>query len=167
MEHNISNLKTIIEREAAALEILSDLMIKQKAAVIKGDLKLLDEITAEQSRVYTQIADLEQIRLEIVEPLADELEIEPEEVSLEIIRKHVGLDKTSQLDSIYKLLKPMVDKVRRAADLNKRIMEKCLQNGEQRLKMMLNFHSKQGTYSPAGKKTEASGNSSVVYNKKV
>ncbi|MBC8490967.1 MAG: flagellar export chaperone FlgN [Candidatus Marinimicrobia bacterium] len=166
MEKNISNLKEIIKQETAVLENLSSLFIKQKAAAIEGDLQLLNEITAEQGKMFAKIAEFEKLRLEIVEPLADELDIEPEDVTLEIIRKHVGTENTRQLDKIYDMLKPMLEKVKRATNLNMRIVEKILMTGEQRLKMMLDFRTKKDTYNFAGKKKDNGGNSSVVYNKK-
>ena len=167
MEKNISNLREIIKQETAVLEILSNLFIMQKTAAIEGNLQLLNEITAEQGKLFAKIGEFEKLRLEIVEPLADELDIEPEEVTLDIIRKHAGIENTGNLDKIYNMLKPMVEKVKRAASLNMRIMEKILQTGEQRLKMMLDFRTKKDTYNITGKMKDNTGNSSVVYNKKV
>lgn len=167
MEKNISNLMEIIEQESEVLEILSDLLYRQKAAAIEGDIEMLNRITEAQGRAYEKIAELETRRREVIEPIAQELDMRPEEVTLSILKERMKGGSAGQWERVQKLIGPLVKKVRHSAKLNRIVLKRCLQLGEQRLKMMLDFRGQQDLYKFTGKKSQANKNSGVAVNKKI
>jgi flagellar biosynthesis/type III secretory pathway chaperone len=167
MEKTLSSLMEIVEQEAELLELLCDLLYRQKSAAIKGDLEQLNQITQAQSLAYSKIAELELRRREIIAPLAEELELDPEAITLKILKDKFIPDNKLQWERILSLVKPLVSKIRRATKLNQKILKRCLILGEQRLQIFYDHRHQNQIYDSGGKKSKAGKNSGVVLNKKV
>ena len=165
MERNITKLMEIIEKEAEVLEVLSDSLFRQKEAAIKGDVEFLNKVTESQNRALARLSELDKMRREHTLPIAESLGIEPEDVTMSIL-KSVYKDEFEEprlrlLDSI----KPLAEKIKYAAKMNVAIIKRCLNLGDERLKKMLEFRNQTDMYSAGGKKTKSGKSSGVVLNR--
>jgi len=165
MEQNTSKLMETIEKEAEVLEVLSDSLFRQKEAAIKGDVEILDKITNSQNRALARLNELDKMRAEYTEQIAQYYDIEPQELSMSVL-KNLLKDELEEpglrlLDSV----KPLAEKIKHSAKMNVAIIKRCLNLGDERLKRMLEFRNQSDMYSLGGKKTKSGKSSGVVLNR--
>jgi flagellar biosynthesis/type III secretory pathway chaperone len=165
-EINISSLIEIFEEETAALEKLAETFVAQKEAAVKGDVRQLNLCTKTQGDVYAQITDLEKRRFEAVAPLAEELDMRPEDVTLTLLKEHCHGKLRAKLEQLSVLMNSLSAKVKRSAKLNGMILKKCLELGEKRFKMILGLRKNGEFYGDKGVKRDVGAKSGAVLNKK-
>lgn len=167
MERNITQLIEIVERECEVLEALSGALYQQKEAAVQGDVEELNRLTEIQRRAYAKIAKLEGEWLQLTAPIAEELVIRPEEVTLSVLKERYRGEFSSRLEMMSDLLKRLTNRVKRTAKLNGMIIGRCLELGEDRFRKMMDFHNRQDLYSFEAKKSKVGRNSGVIVNKQI
>ena len=167
MERNITQLMEVVERECEILEALSGALYQQKEAAIQGDVEELNKLTEIQRRAYVKIAKLEGERLQLVSPIAEELAVRPEEVTLSMLKERYQAEFNSRFEMMSNLLKRLTNRVKRTAKLNGMIIKRCLELGEERFKKMIDFHNRQDLYGFSAKKSKMGRNSGVIVNRQV
>jgi|GEM_PF-2340707 len=165
MEENINRLMEVIEQESEVLEILADSLYRQKEAAIKGDIEFLNKITESQNRALARLNDLDAKRMEYIIPLAEELGVSPEEISMTLLQQVYGNKFTPRRSRLLSSLKPMGDKIKSSARMNTMVLKRMMELGEERLKKMLDFCRDTGHYNLFGKKAEGAENSGVMLNR--
>ena len=168
METNITRLIEIVEQETEVLEVISDILLRQRDAAVNSDINTLNELTNMQNRAYSRLSALENERLEAVKPLAQQLKVHPRQITLALIRQRILEDKEDhRFDRVAASLEMLANRVKRTVKLNGLIIKRCLELGEERLKNMMDFHNRQELYSFAAKKTKAGKSSGLVLNKQL
>ena len=153
--------------ESEVLENLTEILHIQKNAAIKGDFDVLNQSTEDQNLAYAKLAEFEIQRLKLITPIARELELRPEEVTLSLLKDKMKDSEGKRWEKISDVFKMLVEKVKRSAKLNRLIIGKCLELGEERLRMVLDFHLGQEQYNEDGKTVKSGRQSGVVVNKKM
>ena len=165
MEQNISKLMEIIEKEAEVLEVLSDSLFRQKEAAVKGDVEILDRITGSQNRTLARLNELDKMRKECILPIAQYYDIEPQEMSVSVLKKLLNDELEEPGLRLLDSIKPLAEKIKHSAKMNTAIIKRCLELGDERLKRMLEFRNQSDLYSLGGKKTKSGKSSGVVLNR--
>lgn len=164
---DLSSLMEIVERESEILETLSDLLQRQKRAATEGNLSELDRITEAQGRVYARMAELEAERLTVMKPLAAEMGMEPEQVTLTMLSDKFSVRLDDGMRRAVSLFTKLAEEVKRGAKLNGMIIRRCLDLGEQRFRTMVNFQQRGESYNFNGKKRLPGKNSGMVLNQQL
>ncbi len=167
MQENITELMVVIEQEAEILEILSDALYRQKEAALKGDVQQMNKITDSQNRALEKLNELDQKRVELVKPLAEELEIDPKDVTLSMLMKRFGDVIPTRKSKLMKSMIVLAERIKETAKMNSMIFRKILDYGEVRIIKMFEFLNQSETYEQGGKKSKASEKSGVMLNKQV
>ncbi|MBC8204806.1 flagellar export chaperone FlgN [bacterium] len=167
MEANIAEIQEIVERETEILEALTDLLYQQKMSAIRGDIELLNRLTLKQSEAYARIAELETERLKLIAPIAEELEVAPEEVTLSLLKQRSGDNSGGRWDKLLMVLKPLILKIRRAVRVNSLYFKRSMQLNEERMRNVLHFQSGNAMYGRNGVKKEADKKHSIILNRQI
>jgi hypothetical protein len=165
MEENITKLMEIIEQESEALGILADTIYRQKEAIIKGDLPLLNKTTDLQNRALTRLNELDKMRVELSVPIANELGVQPEKVTISLLQKYFTGKLDARQNSLLASIRPLTDSIKRSTKMNTKIIKRCFQLGEDRLKKILQLRTNTGLYANSGKKARIRSGNSVMLNK--
>lgn len=167
MEINLDQVMDIVEQESEILEALTDLLYRQKDAAIKGELELLDKLTRKQTEAYARICELEAKRLELIAPLAEELEVAPEEVTISLLEQSEAGGNKSRWERLQRMIRPLIAKVKRAGQINNLLFKRCLELGEVRIKNFIRYRAKNETYGLKGDIKSENKDSGVIFNKQI
>lgn len=125
----MENLMDVLEQEQAAYEQLLELSLKKTPILIKGDTEALQKITDEEQDVIDKVNHLDKIRQEVMKDIANVINRDVE--TLRIVHLIQMLEnrpaEQKRLASANDRLKETVDKMRRANEQNKVLIENSLE----------------------------------------
>ncbi len=123
MDILINNMAGILSLMTAVHKELLKLSEKKKDILIKSDRNALEEIVVSEDKILSKINSLEQQRVNIVEKIAKELNIPPEEAKIEtIIENSNGMTKHKLLQAKMNLV-DVIGKLSRLNDINKELIK--------------------------------------------
>lgn len=141
MQALLSELKKILNQEYTVYEELLKLTENKTQVIIEGKIKELDEITKSEENQILKIANLEQIREDVVMKLRNSLGLSIDSNITNIIDKLSEQDK-KDLEVIKRKIVSVLDKIKEKNDLNNTLIGDALEYINLNINLLTN--TKQG-----------------------
>lgn len=108
-------------------QLLSELAIRKKAALIKGDLKEIEGVTKEERGIILSLSKLEEDRVKTQMHLAEEFGMQPNELSLSVLAEKINGPLGVKLTAVGDALLTMLTTLREENETNTTLIEQSLE----------------------------------------
>lgn len=126
LEQAVENLIDNFCQQKDGYQLLSNLAIRKRAALIKGDLKEIEGITKEERGIILSLSKLEEDRVKTQSQLAEQFGKQPNELSLSVLAETVKGPLAEQLTSVGNDLVNLVVNLREENKTNTTLIEQSL-----------------------------------------
>ena len=126
MDSLLDQLLSLLNQETEFYESMHSVIQKEKDAVIRSELKALNEAGKEKEHLVLKLRIVEQNRVQVVRRLAGMLGNAPQDLTLAMIVQRIGEPYASQLKECCANLALLLDRVQTQNHRNKTLFEHSL-----------------------------------------
>ena len=145
----IDKLIEIIGKEAALFESFLDLLEKQQRMLVENNLDGLNEVTADQREKMTESQLLNNRRLEIVEIIKRDKQIQGD-LNVTKLLELVDKQQADRLSQLQKIILDLNDKITYTRNQNAMLLNRSREYISKTIDMLSKINTKETTYSPTG-----------------
>jgi len=150
----ISQLMLVLKDQLEAYKELLNLAKDKTDILIKGDVKLLEEITCVEQNLILTLGKLEEERCSIVLKLAQMYKKDVDEVKHDFIAKLLPREEAEAFSKINKELKDVIGKVQESNKINGRLIRQALEYIEFSIELLTDAGDNKTNYSADGVRTQ-------------
>lgn len=147
---NISQLIPVMGDQLAAYKELLDIAEKKTDILIKGDVKLLGEITELEQSLILKMGKLEEERFGIVLNLAKEYNKDAEDIKPDLIKGLLPREDSEAFSKIYEELKEVLKQVGERNKTNGKLIQQVLEYINFSIDLLTDVGETKTNYSPDG-----------------
>ncbi|MFW6386514.1 MAG: flagellar protein FlgN [Bacillota bacterium] len=126
MEEKLSALMEILEEERDSFQILLEIAEDKKEKIIENEVEVLKEKVEKENDVISQLEDLEERRVDLVEELSAELGIEGDEIKYSRLIEELPGAWKEKLQPLRQELLSTIDEVHSQNQQNKMLIQEAL-----------------------------------------
>ncbi len=156
----IDNLIKIIGKEAALFESFLELLEKQQRMLVENNLDGLNQVTAEQREKMTESQLLNNKRLEIVELIKADKQIQGD-LNVTRLLELVDQEQADRLAKLQQLILSLNDKIADTRNQNAILLNRSREYISKTMEMLSRINSHESTYSSTGIKNEQRTNVAI------
>lgn len=125
----MNELLGVLEREEAVYCELVEASTRKKEVIIKADIKALEEITGEEQEIAGRIKNIENRRIEIMDDIANVLNRDPEELTVDAMMEVLKNQpkEQEQLANIRSRLKDTLTKMKEINEQNQTLISQAME----------------------------------------
>lgn len=162
-EWNMDAFSDALRREAKLLLDLGEVLERQRAAVARDDLAVVDETVYSAQRVFRTLAEARRRR----KALLDILGIDPE-VGLDALESVLGGRMTADVGLAREELKEAARRLSSELTVNRKVLQGAIASGDELIKGLTGGRSSDpGVYGPPAEERPASGDSGLIINRQI
>lgn len=137
LETNIAEIAGILKREIRSFETILELLILEEKFLIDCDVNSLAGILERQEDVFSSIACLEKSRTEILEKIAEEMNVDADKISISFLKEHVGGDIRQELTETGHVLSRLNEDIQRKKAGNTMLINQSIMLVESDIRIIL------------------------------
>lgn len=162
-EWNVESLADAFRREAKLLLDLQDVLQRQRNAVAKDDLPVVDETVYSAQRIFRTLAEARRQRRAILEILGLD-----RETSVDSLEELLGSHMTVDLGLARTELQEAARRVSRELNVNKKILQGAISTGEELIQGLRGASGKgTGVYGPGAGSGAPRGDGGLIINRQI
>lgn len=161
MEMIVSRLFTILEQQVGVYEGILKLAKDKTNIVIQGEVTKLENLVKMEQAFVLQMGKLEQQREEVVEQIADQLEIDKEHFSISQLLQHLDHAQQTKLETYQQSLANVIDELKNSNELNAKLIQQSLEYIEFSMNVLTNASVPNNGYESKGTESPAKGTRSL------
>lgn len=162
-EWNLDALSDALRREAKLLLDLNEVLKRQRAAVARDDLAVVDETVYSAQRVFRTLAEARRRRRALLDILGID-----QEVSLESLDSTLGPRMTVDLELAREELKEAARRLSGELNVNRKILQGAIASGDALIRGLRGGSGKDpGVYGPQATPRPSGGDSGLIINRQI
>ena len=154
MEKKFSTLIKVLQDELSTYKDLLKLAEKKTDVLTKGDVELLNKITAIEQESIVKIGNMEKQRFEIIEAIAREYKKDVSEINAEFMGKVLPEDDARKFFEIYEELKKVLKDIDEKNKINEKLIIRALEYIQFTVDLITQSSKEESGYSADGKTRE-------------
>lgn len=150
MNEALTNLSSILNKEFAHHELLRDLSLEKRQAIINNDIERLKDVLAQIEKWTVVVFSMEQDRTRLITYLEGQLGVSPGQLSLKEIIDLVDEPHKTLLNEDRSRLKSIMEEVNRINRTNVVLLSDSINFLNYTFNLLTGASDKQGTYTADG-----------------
>ncbi len=155
MEEMYNQLLRTFDKQITTYNDMLKLANKKTRVVIESKISELDELLKIEQDLILKIADIENKRAEIVNKIAEALKIDKKNLNVTKLIKLIENPLKTELQQKQRLMLDVLDKVKNANELNRKLIQHALEYIEFSINVMTNTSIPNTTYQKQGQANQA------------
>ena len=162
-EQLLVDLAALINEEIRAFNRLLQALQDEQRAIVEDDIETIEECVAVQGEVAAMAHQLEAKRIRIVEELAQQLDLEPQNISLNRLVEALECPRAEELTQMRATLLELNGKIRSISENNAFLIRQSLRYTERCLDILTaQSPTQRGVYGQFGKVRRSAGSRSFL-----
>ena len=161
-EWTLQSLKDVLSREGKLLDDLIQVLRRQRSAVRKDDLAVVDETVYSAQRVFRTLAEARRRRRALLETLGVE-----GDVPLDDLEKVLHGKMGEELEQARNGLRRTARELSRELDVNRRVLEGALSSGEELIRGLTGRVESPGVYGPEARSPNSGTDMGSIINRQI
>ncbi|WP_422446901.1 flagellar protein FlgN [Thermoanaerobacterium sp. DL9XJH110] len=120
-------IMSLLRDELNAYKELLKLAERKTDVLVKGDVKVLDEITKIEQEMIAKLGRMEAERYDLVKQLAEAMHKDPSEITATFVKDVLPPQETENFTKIYQEFKDVLKKIDEKNRVNERLIKKALE----------------------------------------
>ncbi|HOM01326.1 MAG TPA: flagellar protein FlgN [Acetivibrio sp.] len=146
----INDLMDVLSQESKIYEDILEISKNKTDVIVKGKVSELESITNLEQSLIFKIGKLEESRENIVSEISDAIGINPSEITMSELEKHVDENQAERLRDYKKHMSSIIEEIRDINEINSKLIKNSIDFIDFSINILTSINAQGNNYSKEG-----------------